>query len=102
MDILAAGNRKLPKDAEESVKTLAMTGVKFNIINLVTADDGTGRVELHYEYTRLPSERRCVHFVCELNTYGQITEYGPYFKRPKIDRPRILNADGQDVTALAV
>jgi len=86
---------KIPPAAKEVIDSLRMQGVRFNIINKVDY-----RIELHYVYSRLDGKQR-VHFVAELDTYGNVTEWGPYMqdhrkRAQELDkRDYVLNADGE-------
>lgn len=85
------------KAAQDTINTLRSQNIRFNIITPVGY-----RIELFYTYERLNGKKH-VHFVAELDSYGNVTEWGPYLqdhrKRAKeIDsRNFVLNADGEKI-----
>lgn len=83
----------LPKCTQEVIDTLKAIGVKFNIITPVGH-----RVELHYEYQRFDGSHH-IHFVAELDAYGNLTDTGPYFpeKAKHKEHQYVYNADGVKV-----
>lgn len=84
--------RKMPPLAEEVLKTLRQQRIRFNIVTQVDY-----RWEVHFESTRLDGTSH-VHFVCEFDSFGNITDEGPYYREKRWrDRGVILNADGEVV-----
>lgn len=87
---------RMTKEMDETIKDLRMTGIKFNIITPVDQ-----RLELYYEYER--EGRKMIHFVCEVDGYGRIQDYGPYLREEMIlrieadKRDVVFNADGEAV-----
>lgn len=64
---------KLSEKTQETLNTLKILGIKFNIVTPVDH-----RIELHFEHFRLNGKSE-VHFVAEIDGYGNITEFGPYW-----------------------
>lgn len=89
-----AAPKKIPPLAEEVLKTLRLQGTRFNIVTPVDY-----RWEVHYQVRKLDGTDH-IHFVCEIDSYGNITDEGPYFReegRTWKDRGVILNADNEVV-----
>lgn len=86
---------KVSKETQETLRTLKLLGVKFNIVTPVDR-----RLELHYSYRNQLTGKECTNFVAELDGYGNITEEGPVFKNsfPNLKmNDFVLNADGERV-----
>jgi len=80
----------IPKQTMEVLNTFKSLGVKFNIITKIEH-----RFELHYAYRRMDGIER-VHFVAELDGFGNVQEFGQFFEDLLIG-DKVINADGEEV-----
>lgn len=87
--------KPLSKETEETLRTLRLLGIKYNIVTPVDR-----RLELHYAYRNQLTNQEHVSFVAELDGYGNITEEGEVLKQSMPNfKPKdfVLNADGERV-----
>lgn len=60
----------ISRDAQDSINNLKVTGIRFDFVQ---------RVDYSYELFQIVDRKtQTVRFVCEVNAYGQITEWGDH------------------------
>jgi len=84
-------NAMITKDAETTVSNLRRQGIKFNIISKVER-----KVELHHCFTMLNGKEK-VRFVAEIDSFGNIVEWGSGFRKLGKKALKTYNADGEEV-----
>ena len=82
----------ISKHASIAINNLRYQGVRFNITVEVDRN-----VELHHRFVLNTGQER-VHFVAEIDHYGNVIEWGPSLTQEMVgNNPIVFNADGEEV-----
>lgn len=82
----------ISKHARDTINNLRYQGVRFNITVEVERN-----VELHQRYSLNNGQER-VHFVAEIDHYGNVIDWGPSLAEGMVgNNPIVFNADGEEV-----